>query len=97
MFKKSEPFIAGGISGCIASTFVHPIDLAKVRLQLFELQNPGKPKPSFLTILTKMIKTNGFFSIYDGLSAAYGRQLVYGTARFLYHFIFIILFYFIQK
>ena len=29
-----EPFISGGVAACFASTCIHPIDLAKVRLQV---------------------------------------------------------------
>ena len=79
--KVVEPFVCGGISGCIASTFIHPIDLSKVRLQLFATQNPGMKKPPFYTILADMIKKDGVASIYSGITAAYGRQCVYGTAR----------------
>ena len=45
----------------------------------------GKPVPSFVTILTNMVKHDGFFSIYKGVDAAIGRQLVYGTARIGLH------------
>lgn len=85
MAETAQPFACGGISACLASAVVHPIDLAKVRLQLFALQNPGLPKPSFSAILSKSVKENGFFSIYDGLSASFGRQAVYGTARIGLH------------
>jgi solute carrier family 25 (mitochondrial oxoglutarate transporter), member 11 len=32
-----------------------------------------------------MIKTEGFFSIYTGMTAALGRQCSYGTARIGFH------------
>ena len=34
--KQAEPFVCGGISAMFASTVIHPIDLAKVRLQLMD-------------------------------------------------------------
>lgn len=83
--SKIEPFAVGGTSGMLASCFVHPIDLAKVRLQLFTTQNPGIPKPSFSGILAQMIKNDGIFSIYSGISAALARQAIYGTARIGLH------------
>lgn len=76
-----QPFVCGGLSACLASTFIHPIDLSKVRLQLFATLNPGKPKPSFISILRTLIKEEGFTAIYAGLSASLMRQAVYGTAR----------------
>ena len=54
-------------------------------MQLFGQLNPGKPVPGFATILTNMVKTDGITSIYKGVDAAIGRQLVYGTARIGLH------------
>lgn len=81
----AEPFVCGGAAATFASCVIHPIDLAKVRMQLYGQLNPGKPVPGFLTILTNMVKNDGFFSIYKGVDAAIGRQLVYGTARIGLH------------
>lgn len=80
-----QPFVCAALSACTASTFVHPIDLSKVRLQLYSTLNPGLQKPGFIFILSKMIKEEGFMSIYTGLSATYMRQLTYGTARIGLH------------
>jgi len=54
-------------------------------MQLFGQLNPGKPVPGFGTILTTMIKNDGITSVYKGVDAAIGRQLVYGTARIGLH------------
>lgn len=54
-------------------------------MQLFGQLNPGKPVPGFATILSNMVTHDGFFSIYKGVDAAIGRQLVYGTARIGLH------------
>lgn len=64
-----------------ASCVIHPLDLVKVRLQLHTTLNPGTPRPPFISILAKMIKTEGPLSIYAGLSAALLRQSIYGTTR----------------
>jgi hypothetical protein len=49
----AQPFVTGGICGMCASTIVHPIDLSKVRIQLFSTMNPGTTKVcTCLTILT---------------------------------------------
>jgi solute carrier family 25 oxoglutarate transporter 11 len=64
---------------------IHPIDLAKVRMQLYGQLNPGKPVPSFPTLLSNMVKNDGIGSIYKGVDAAIGRQMVYGTARIGLH------------
>jgi len=61
------------------------MDLAKVRMQLYGQLNPGKPVPGFTTLLTNMVKNDGIASVYKGVDAAIGRQLVYGTARIGLH------------
>jgi solute carrier family 25 oxoglutarate transporter 11 len=61
------------------------MDLAKVRIQLYGHMNPGKKAPNPITLLSKMITHDGFFSIYKGVDAAIGRQMVYGTARIGLH------------
>lgn len=83
--KQLEPYICGGSSATFASCCIHPIDLAKVRMQIYGQLNPGKPVPGFPTILKNMIVTDGVSSLYRGVDAAIGRQMVYGTARIGLH------------
>ena len=86
MATSMEPYVVGGVSAMVATCCVHPIDLAKVRLQLFSTLYPSSTtKPGFAGILAQMIKNDGFFSVYSGLSAALARQAVYGTARIGLH------------
>jgi len=83
--KAAEPFVCGGSAATFASIVIHPIDLAKVRMQLFGQLNPGKPIPSFPTIISNIVKSDGVSGIYKGVDAAIGRQMVYGTARIGLH------------
>jgi len=83
--KKIEPFACGGSAATFASVVIHPIDLAKVRMQLFGQLNPGKPIPSFPALLSAMVKRDGILSVYKGVDASIGRQMVYGTARIGLH------------
>eukprot|EP00629_Pelagomonadales_sp_RCC1024_P003321 CAMPEP_0119275916 /NCGR_PEP_ID=MMETSP1329-20130426/14602_1 /TAXON_ID=114041 /ORGANISM="Genus nov. species nov., Strain RCC1024" /LENGTH=279 /DNA_ID=CAMNT_0007276337 /DNA_START=52 /DNA_END=888 /DNA_ORIENTATION=- len=83
--KAVMPFACSGVAACFASTCIHPIDLAKVRLQLFATQNSGQKAPGFPAMLGNMVKTEGVTSIYAGLSAALLRQATYGTARMGLH------------
>uniref|UniRef100_A0A6U3X299 Mitochondrial carrier protein n=1 Tax=Ditylum brightwellii TaxID=49249 RepID=A0A6U3X299_9STRA len=83
--KAAEPFVCGGSAATFASCVIHPIDLAKVRMQLYGQLNPGKPVPSFTSILSTMVKNDGVSSVYKGVDAAIGRQMVYGTARIGLH------------
>jgi len=79
------PFVTSGIAACTASFCIHPIDLAKVRLQLYAVQNPGEKVPGFVGLLRNMVLKDGFSSIYAGLSASLTRQCTYGTARMGIH------------
>lgn len=54
-------------------------------MQLYGQLNPGKPVPSFPALLSNMVKNDGITSIYKGVDAAIGRQMVYGTARIGLH------------
>jgi solute carrier family 25 (mitochondrial oxoglutarate transporter), member 11 len=83
--RNIEPFACGGAAATFASVFIHPMDLAKVRMQLYGQLNPGKPVPSFATILTNVVKRDGVLAVYKGVDAAIGRQMVYGTARIGLH------------
>jgi solute carrier family 25 oxoglutarate transporter 11 len=86
--KAMEPFVCGGSAATFASIVIHPLDLAKVRMQLYGQLNPGKPIPGFPTIISNMVKHDGVLSIYKGVDAAIGRQMVYGTARIGLHRMF---------
>ena len=70
------PFACSGFAACFASCVIHPIDLAKVRLQLFATQNPGVAAPNFVSMIGGMVKQEGFASIYAGLSASLLRHAV---------------------
>jgi hypothetical protein len=61
--QTAQPFVCGGSAAMFASSIVHPIDLAKVRLQLFALQYPGQPRPSFPELITSMVKKEGISSV----------------------------------
>ena len=77
----AEPFVAGGMAACVASSFVHPMDLAKTRLQLSAMQKMSGPPPGIVSMLTTIHKTEGVSGLYAGLSASLLRQATYGTAR----------------
>lgn len=54
-------------------------------MQLYGQLNPGKKIPSFPTLLRDMVQKEGPLSVYKGIDAAIGRQMVYGTARIGLH------------
>ena len=57
----------------------------QVRMHIYGQINPGKPIPSFPTLLKNMVASDGVLSLYRGVDAAIGRQMVYGTARIGLH------------
>jgi len=54
--KKAEPFVCGGSAAMFASCVIHPIDLAKVRMQIHGQINPTAKVPGFPTIISSMVK-----------------------------------------
>ena len=54
-------------------------------MQIYGQLNPGKPIPSFPSIIKALVRNDGPLSVYKGVDAAIGRQMVYGTARIGLH------------
>lgn len=80
-FRAAQPFVLGGIAGCIATSVVQPVDIVKVRLQLSgESRGQAKP-PSAISMARTILQKEGPRGFYAGISAAYARQIVYGSAR----------------
>jgi len=77
-WKKVEPFVTGGASGMLATLFIQPIDMVKVRIQL---QEGGKVNANPLAVAKDIVAKEGFMTLYNGLSAALLRQATYTTAR----------------
>ncbi|KAK9418765.1 hypothetical protein SUNI508_07785 [Seiridium unicorne] len=72
------PFAVGCTSGMVAAVIVQPLDTLKVRMQLTD-QSAGRR--SQFTIAKSIVAQDGFWNLYQGLSAGLLRQLVYGTLR----------------
>lgn len=81
LVRLSRPFIIGGTSGAIAICCVQPIDMIKVRLQLYGEGTKGGVRPTPLSVAKDIVARGKFLDLYEGLSAGVLRQLVYGTAR----------------
>ena len=75
-----KPFVNGGFSGMSATCIVQPIDMIKVRIQLAgEGSRVAETNP--IRVLRKFLAEEGFFRLYNGLSAALLRQASYTTTR----------------
>ncbi|XP_063386928.1 mitochondrial 2-oxoglutarate/malate carrier protein-like [Cydia fagiglandana] len=65
----------GVVSGMVATTTVHPLDVIKVRLQLFP------KKVATMTMLHRIMVCEGTRGLYAGLTAGLLRQLTYTGMR----------------
>ncbi|KAK9453001.1 mitochondrial carrier domain-containing protein [Dipodascopsis uninucleata] len=74
---RHYPFWYGGFASVVAACVTHPLDLAKVRMQTAE--DRGR---SMIQTIGHVLKNEGFFAIYKGLSASILRQATYSTTRF---------------
>ena len=63
-----------------ATVFVQPLDLVKNRMQTSKVL-PGGQKPTSMSVLMGVVKNEGFFTLYNGLSAGLLRQATYTTTR----------------
>lgn len=72
-------FLFGGLAGMGATCVVQPLDLVKNRMQLIGADG-GKKVTSF-TVINQVIKSEGLFALYNGLSAGLLRQASYTTVR----------------
>lgn len=73
-WPAAKPFVNGGTAATIGITLFNPIDVIKTRLQI---AGGGSP----FAMGARMVRTEGFSSLYAGLSAQYLRAWTYQTAR----------------
>jgi len=69
----------GGIAGWMC---VHPFNTLAVRMNLATMSANAGPQLSFAQFSSKLIKTEGFASLYNGLGAGCLRQVFYATSRY---------------
>lgn len=64
-----------------ATVVVQPLDLVKTRLQISGQGGTAKEFNGALDAISKIVKREGFSSLYKGLTAALLRQATYTTTR----------------
>lgn len=77
VMPNSVKFAFGGSAGMGATVFVQPLDLIKNRLQL----DKAKEYKSSIHAFSSIVKKEGVFALYNGLSAGLLRQATYTTTR----------------
>jgi dicarboxylate transporter 10 len=75
--KRQARWYHGGLAGTCAAGFTHPLDLIKV-----QLQTQQKAELGMVGMAVKVVKSDGFFALYSGISAGVLRQLTYTLTRF---------------
>jgi solute carrier family 25 (mitochondrial oxoglutarate transporter), member 11 len=68
VISKPLSFLFGGLSGIGATCIVQPIDLIKTRMQLAGMSSDGVVYKNSLDAAQKIIKSEGFKSLYKGYS-----------------------------
>lgn len=78
---KYLKFVFGGSSGMLASCVVQPLDLLKNRMQLSGVGSAKKEYKTSFHAIRSIVANEGFFALYNGLSAGLLRQATYTTTR----------------
>eukprot|EP01123_Difflugia_compressa_P003918 TRINITY_DN15239_c0_g1_i1.p1 TRINITY_DN15239_c0_g1~~TRINITY_DN15239_c0_g1_i1.p1 ORF type:complete len:299 (-),score=45.59 TRINITY_DN15239_c0_g1_i1:79-975(-) len=79
--SKTLKFFYSGLSGCIATCFVQPIDLIKTRMQLSGEGGASKAHKTAFHAGLAIAKAEGLRGMYKGLTAGLLRQATYTTTR----------------
>lgn len=74
--KRLGRWYFGGLASAGAACCTHPLDLIKVTLQT------QQGKLSVVQLTGKVIREQGIFALYNGLSASVLRQMTYSMTRF---------------
>ncbi len=64
----------------MATCFVQPLDLVKNRMQVMKSTGVAK-SPTSASVMMSVVRKEGFFTLYNGLSAGLLRQATYTTTR----------------
>ncbi|KAL3311641.1 hypothetical protein Ciccas_009775 [Cichlidogyrus casuarinus] len=75
--KKIGRWYFGGVASAMAASCTHPLDLIKVHLQTQKSKDLG-----MVGMGIKVVRNDGVFALYNGISASILRQLTYSLARF---------------
>lgn len=75
-------FGIGGASGMVATCFIQPVDMVKVRIQILSGEHPGQHFGPIDVAKDLYAKEGGIKGFYKGIDSALMRQAVYTTARF---------------
>lgn len=74
--RRVSRWYFGGVASSFAAVVTHPLDLLKVLVQT------QTERMSSMAVARKIIQEQGFFALYNGISASFLRQYTYTLTRF---------------
>ncbi|KAA0195986.1 putative Mitochondrial uncoupling protein [Fasciolopsis buskii] len=75
-------------SAFVAETATYPLDMLKTRVQVFGMQQSRRSHPGILRLGAAIIRSEGILQLWQGLSPALLRHLIYTGSRVpIYEFI----------
>jgi dicarboxylate transporter 10 len=77
--KRVSRWYFGGLASAGAAVCTHPLDLVKVHLQT---SGASQQSQGLLRSTVGIVRSEGVFALYSGLTASLLRQLTYSTTRF---------------
>jgi len=87
--NRQSRWYFGGVASAGAACITHPLDLLKVHLQTGSGVSAASGKAAIektnvnlIGHVAKIVRSQGFLALYNGLSASLLRQLTYSTTRF---------------
>ncbi|XP_043857173.1 mitochondrial dicarboxylate carrier-like [Dromiciops gliroides] len=75
--RRVSRWYFGGLASSGAACCTHPLDLLKVHLQTQQ-----KIEMKMTGMALKVVRTDGFLALYNGISASICRQMTYSLTRF---------------
>ncbi|XP_065899953.1 mitochondrial dicarboxylate carrier-like isoform X2 [Dysidea avara] len=75
--QVAQRWYLGGIASAGAACGTHPLDLLKVHLQTQQVAKKG-----FIQMIAHVLRNDGFFALYSGLTASILRQITYSGVRY---------------
>jgi hypothetical protein len=75
-YNVSTNFVCGALSGALAASFTHPMDVIKTKHQLLAV---NEKKLSLVDSIRNTIKSSGFLSLYKGLGLRLAIVIPSGT------------------
>lgn len=78
---RGANFVLGGLAGMSATVFVQPLDLVKNRMQMSGEGGKVREHKTSFHAIGRVLRNEGIFGLYNGLSAGLLRQATYSTTR----------------